>query len=717
MQKAVIVLVIFLSTLFSSKATHIVGGEIYYDYLGNDMYRITLKVYRDCSSNNTNNTQFDDPAPIGIYENGILIQNLSVPMQSMINVPPLINDPCLQVPANICVEQATYVQNINLPPSAFGYDIVYQRCCRNPSIINIVNSFDYGATYYIHMPAIGLAANNNSPRFSNLPPLVICNGSNFVFDHSATDADGDVLVYEFYTPFHGADPLAPLPNPPLPPPYTTIIWQAGYNVNTQIQGAPAFNINSTTGLMTGSPTTNGLHVYGVTVKEFRNNVLISQTYRDFQTTVTNCPSVVVSSIPDQVEFCQGNSISFGNSSLNAIYYHWDFGVTTLTNDTSNITTPTYVYADTGIYNVTLIANPGYSCADTAYSTFSVHEPLEPFFSPQNAQCITNNSFDFDVDGNFTNNAIINWNFSAAASPSNANIEIVNDVTYSMEGHFLATVNVQEFGCNESYSDSVHVYPLPQIAYLLPPMEGCNPYAAFFMDSTVSWEPTYYIWDFGDGDFSFEQSPTHLYDEVGQYVVSLTVRVDSICTFDTTIIFDDLITVNPSPVANITSDIIEQSAYTPFFIYFDGATGNTSQTIFFDDGTSVIDSTGIPHAYVYSGWHTATQIAINEFGCTDTAETLVYVNPETTIFAPNTFTPNGDGMNEVFFVHAYDVAYYHLQIFDRWGNLFFETEDPSKGWDGTNKGKKCPQDTYVYKIVYDDMAIIRKKIVGHVNLVR
>ena len=94
-----------------------------------------------------------------------------------------------------------------------------------------------------------------------------------------------------------------------------------------------------------------------------------------------------------------------------------------------------------------------------------------------------------------------------------------------------------------------------------------------------------------------------------------------------------------------------------------------------------------------------------------------MNPETTIFAPNTFTPNGDGLNEVFFVHAYDVAYYHLQIFDRWGNLFFETEDPSKGWDGTNEGKKCPQDTYVYRIVYDDMAIIRKKIIGHVNLVR
>jgi hypothetical protein len=420
-------------------------------------------------------------------------------MQSMINVPPFINDPCLQVPANICVEQATYVQNVTLPPSAFGYDIVYQRCCRNPSIINIVNSFDYGATYYIHMPAGNLALENTSPRFNNLPPLVICNGSNFVFNHSATDPDGDVLVYEFYTPFHGGDPIAPLPNPPAPPPYPTIIWQTGYNVNTQIQGSPSITINPTTGLMTGSPSVNGLHIFGVTVKEFRNNILISQTYRDFQTTITNCPSSVTALIPEQdpLEKCQGNTVSFVNNSQNATYYHWDFGVVSATDDTSNLFEPTYIYADTGSYNIMLIANPGFHCADTVFEEYVVQLPLEPFFSPKIAQCITNNSFDFIVSGNFTASADINWNFSSEANPNFANTTSVNDVVYSQEGHFLVSVNVQEFGCTETYFDTVHVYPLPTVGFVLPPMEGCDPYTAFFIDTTLSWEPTYYIWDFGD----------------------------------------------------------------------------------------------------------------------------------------------------------------------------------------------------------------------------
>jgi gliding motility-associated-like protein len=322
-----------------------------------------------------------------------------------------------------------------------------------------------------------------------------------------------------------------------------------------------------------------------------------------------------------------------------------------------------------------------------------------------------------VSGNFTASADINWNFSSEANPNFANTTSVNDVVYSQEGHFLVSVNVQEFGCTETYFDTVHVYPLPTVGFVLPPMEGCDPYTAFFIDTTLSWEPTYYIWDFGDGNISFEQNPTHTYVGVGQYVVSLTVRVDSICSFDTTIIFDDVIQVNPSPVSGITADPLVQSAYTPLFTYYDQASGNISQTIFFDDGASVTDSSEISHSFIYSGWHTTTQIVINEFGCTDTSEILVYVTPETTVYAPNTFTTNGDGMNEVFKIHAYDVAYYHLQIFDRWGVLFFDTEDPNAVWDGTQNGKKCPEDTYVYHIIYDDMAIIRKKIIGHVNLVR
>lgn len=710
-------IVLIFCMVLPAKATHIVGGEIYYDNIGPNTYKITLIVYRDCSSNNTNGTDFDDPAPIGIYQNGVLINTLSVPMQSRINVPVVINDPCLQSPPNICVEQATYVQNISLQPSASGYDIVYQRCCRNPSIINIFNSFDYGATYYVHMPASSLAIDNSSPRFNNLPPLVICNGSNFVFDHSATDPDGDQLVYEFYTPFHGGDPAFPAPNPPTAPPYTNVIWEPGYNVNNQIQGAPAFTINAATGVITGSPTINGLHVYGVTVKEYRNGNLISQAYRDFQTTVTNCPSVVVSAIPDQIDFCLGNTVNFLNNSINAVYYHWDFGDATIFSDTSNITSPSYTYADTGTYQITLIANPGYNCADTAYSTYTVHPPLDPYFPFQNAQCITNNSFDFEVFGNFTTNAIINWSFSPAANPAFANTKAVNNVVYSTYGNYPVDVSVSEFGCTETYSDSVHVFPIPEVGFIHPEMTGCDPYYAQFTDTSFSWETMYYIWTFGDGNYSTEPNPLYVYTEPGVYDVTFSVQVDSVCAYDTTIVLPGLITVNPSPVAGISADPTEQSAYTPFFTFYDDAAGHISQTMYFDDGFSVSDSSIVNHAYILSGYHTTTQIAVNEFGCTDTASADVYVNPSTTIFAPNTFTPNRDGVNDVFYVHVYDVLYYRLQIFDRWGNLFFDTEDSSLGWNGTRNGKLCPEDTYVYQIIYDDLFMIRKKITGHVNLVR
>lgn len=84
MKVVVVFLVLFFSCLFQLNATHIVGGEIFYNCLGGDNYQITLKVYRDCSPNNTNGTQFDTPAPIGIYENGFLYTTLYVDIQTSV---------------------------------------------------------------------------------------------------------------------------------------------------------------------------------------------------------------------------------------------------------------------------------------------------------------------------------------------------------------------------------------------------------------------------------------------------------------------------------------------------------------------------------------------------------------------------------------------------------------------------------------------------------
>ncbi len=216
--KTVFPLLSFLFVSLNLFATHFIGGEVGYEQIGADTYIITLTVFRDCGPNNTNDTGFDAQAPIGIYENGTLILNLEMDFSTAVvsNLNFDLNNPCLTLPPEVCIERAVYSSTITLPDSQFGYDLVYQRCCRNPSIVNIQFPEDSGATFWAQIPPTNLAAQNSSPIFNNLLPVALCANVAFVFDHSATDLDGDELVYAFCDPMLGADPDFPAPSPPLP---------------------------------------------------------------------------------------------------------------------------------------------------------------------------------------------------------------------------------------------------------------------------------------------------------------------------------------------------------------------------------------------------------------------------------------------------------------------------------------------------------------------
>ena len=113
--------------------------------------------------------------------------------------------------------------------------------------------------------------------------------------------------------------------------------------------------------------------------------------------------------------------------------------------------------------------------------------------------------------------------------------------------------------------------------------------------------------------------------------------------------------------------------------------------------------------------------INEFGCADTAEKMIRINADYIMYIPNTFTPNGDGLNDIFIPKGYgiDVTNYKFWIFDRWGDLIFQSSNPSIGWDGrANEGKDPVQiDTYVWKIALDDILDQHHEYVGHVNIVK
>jgi hypothetical protein len=119
-----------LPAALHAQAEHIIGGELYYDHLGNNQYRITLTLYRDCAGPGA---AFDATGNITIFTgNGSLHQMLYVGYPGSTFIPVELESPCLNLPPNLCIETTSYVGTVTLPPNASGYHISYQRCCRRP---------------------------------------------------------------------------------------------------------------------------------------------------------------------------------------------------------------------------------------------------------------------------------------------------------------------------------------------------------------------------------------------------------------------------------------------------------------------------------------------------------------------------------------------------------------------------------------------------------
>ena len=302
-------------------ATHIVGGEIRYRCLGNNQFEITLDVYRDCD---TGIEPFDDPAYIAVYDGGNnLIESLAIPFIKDDTLSAGVFDDCFRAPSNVCVHNSMYQAIVTLQDNPLGgyYQIVYQRCCRNATVQNIVEPLETGAIYDIFLTQSAMDKCNSSPIFREWPPVFICANQPIVFDHSASDSIDtvqDSLVYKLCTPFKGGTFDNPKPIPPdSPPPYDTLQWNAPlYSLENMLGiGNPAIGrplvIDPQNGMLSGLPTIEGQFVVGICVEEYDRNTgeLLTITRRDFQYNVGLCEQVLDLVIEDKQ--CASDLTTYG----------------------------------------------------------------------------------------------------------------------------------------------------------------------------------------------------------------------------------------------------------------------------------------------------------------------------------------------------------------------------------------------------------------------
>ncbi|HEU4716180.1 MAG TPA: hypothetical protein VFU15_00015, partial [Bacteroidia bacterium] len=257
MKRLTLICLLLLST-FLAKATHIVGGSLTYEHLGGATYRITLKMYRDCRAGNA---AFPGSVTVQVRDqngNGFSpTKDFSMNFTTSTPVNPYI-DTCAVNPG-LCLEEAIYTRVVNnLPPLAGGYFMFIRYCCRNSTLNNINNPLSTGDCWYTHIPDMSTLITNSSPVWVNPPPVFVCQAEPINFDFSATDADGDSLVYSFYAPYDSITPTISGGNAT----FTPVSYQAGYGPNNPC-GGPNLTINPQTGFMAGSPPNVGQFVGGV----------------------------------------------------------------------------------------------------------------------------------------------------------------------------------------------------------------------------------------------------------------------------------------------------------------------------------------------------------------------------------------------------------------------------------------------------------------------
>lgn len=722
-------ILLFLFTT-PSWGSHIIGGEIYYDCLGGSTYKVTLKIYRDCNSS----TAYDTNLPITVFNgSGGQIFDFEIPMPTPTLLPVVFNNPCVSIPSGICVEEAVYTKTVVLPPSANGYTLSYQKCCRTGSTQNLLNAGDQGITLTIDIPPVADAICNSSPRFNNYPPLLLCANEPLLFDHSATDPDGDSLVYSLCAPYLGGGTTlfppncatCPSPIPALPPPYTPVTWAGGFSPTNPF-GSGAISINSQTGFLTATPLIPGFFAVGICVKEYRNGVLLSTNIRDFIFQVMNCNFLLTADIVAQedmtnfVSHCQGLNITFDNASVNGTDYVWDFGVPGITTDVSNAFEPTYTFPSPGTYNVMLVVNPsGAPCTDTTYETFIVYDEIIPTFTAPADQCIINNSFNFNGGGIYpATGTTFQWDFGSSAFPNSASTEDVNNVVFNMHGSMPITFTINYETCTESITDSVFIFAEPIFGFEISDELKCAPYEAHFNDTSFASTQIFYQWNFGDGsELSNQADPVHLYLNPGIYDVTLTLWTTAGCTDTLIINAEDLIEIFPSPTSSFSVSPTEATVFYPNFYFTNESVNIVSQTFYFTDGFSSSENE-IWHSYVESGYHYPYQVVFNEYGCTDTSWQQIYIIPFTSIYVPNAFSPNGDGLNDVWQPVVYDTEAYEIWVFDRWGQLILNSTDETASWNGLINNEKAPIGVYTYYIKYiDQLDGLPYEIHGHFTLVK
>lgn len=413
--------------------------------------------------------------------------------------------------------------------------------------------------------------------------------------------------------------------------------------------------------------------------------------------------------------CVGQQVNFNSMSVpGGVPFgtlNWDFG----DGGTATGANVSHTYATAGTYTVELDAISIAGCHDSIVVPITIN-PL-PVAAFTNNQVCLGDTVVFNNMSSISSGSIdsYNWNFGDGTT------SVLTDPQHIYTTHndtFPVTlIVISDQGCSDTLVQDVLTLPIVDFSFAPEVVNGCAPLSIHFGDqsaitggsSIVGW-----VWNFDDGNYSFQQSPAHTYPQAGAYYVSLTVTTTDGCVYSDTLNYP--VTVYPQPVAGFNVQPVSTSIFTPEVVFPDMSADALYWEWNFGDNTYSNEQSP-SHYYTAPGDYEVMQIVANGYGCSDSVVHPVHILEESTFFAPNAVSPNGDGLNEIFLPRGAGIVDYKLYIFDRWGELIFTSTDIDEGWDCTYKGILVKPDVYVWRAIITDLNGNTNDYYGHFTVIR
>jgi len=401
------------------------------------------------------------------------------------------------------------------------------------------------------------------------------------------------------------------------------------------------------------------------------------------------PVANLDAIPESA--CSPANITLFSTPGNMRYY-WNFGdgINTVTQNFSTTHVFTTPNESDKIFNVRVITESSLNCVDTAFLTVTAYaQPDVNFMVSPPSDTFPNNTFELT---NLTagNRWEYEWNLG------NGNIVDVTDpgiISYEAPGNYTVSLVGSTEHCSDSMNRTIYLYPALPEAKFTPPDPGCMPHTIYFVNASEYADE--YLWEFGDGSISTSPNPSYTYYEAGIYRVNLMVKgAGGESSFsDTARVY-----VMPNAFFDMAPRYVYVNDEAVHFFNL-SEQGDVFEWDFGDGETST--DLNPKHVYKEEGVFDVTLKVWTNYECFDlyVMENAVFVEPSGVVEFPNAFRPNSSlEENREFMPGIIDhVDEYHLMIFNRWGELVFESFDQETGWDGRYKGETAKQDVYIWKV--------------------